>query len=211
MNVQIETGLLRFEEMGLSFMEANLESFLADQARQDACLLDMVSALIETEYIPCKERAIKSRLKLSAIPVKKRLEDFDLGWLKGGLTTAKFAELKSLAFIERKENVLLLGPSGLGKTYLSRRLPTKHVLSDTPRISCRRLASWRLSCMPVRKVSSSANSCGSRNPMYSSSMRSATKTIRPNRPISFFRLSMQGMYTDRSSSRPTSPLANGRK
>ncbi len=88
---------------------------LADQARQDVSLLDMVAALIETEYIPRKERAIKSRLKLSAIPVKKRLEDFDLGWLKGGLTAAKFAELKTLAFIERKENVLLLGPSGLGK------------------------------------------------------------------------------------------------
>jgi DNA replication protein DnaC len=118
MNVQLETAVFRLEEMGLSFMAANLESFLADQARKDASLLDMVSALIETEYVPRKERAIKSRLKLSAIPVKKRLEDFDIGWLKGGLTSSKFAELKTLAFIERKENVLLLGPSGLGKTHL---------------------------------------------------------------------------------------------
>jgi DNA replication protein DnaC len=118
MNVQLETASLRLEEMGLSFMAANLETFLADQARKDESLLDFVSSLIETEYIPRRERAIKSRLKLSAIPAKKKLEDFDLSWLKGGLTSAKLAELKSLSFVERKENVLLMGPSGLGKTHL---------------------------------------------------------------------------------------------
>ncbi len=70
MNIQLETATTRLEEMGLSFMSANLESFLADQSRKEGSLLDMVSALIETEYIPRKERAIKSRLKLSAIPAK---------------------------------------------------------------------------------------------------------------------------------------------
>lgn len=118
MNVQLETATLRLEEMGLSFMAASLESFLSDQARKDGSLLDIVSGLIDTEYVPRKERAIKSRLKLSAIPAKKRLDDFDLSWLKGGLSASKLAELKTLSFIERKENVILLGASGLGKTHL---------------------------------------------------------------------------------------------
>lgn len=118
MNVQLETATMRLEEMGLSFMAANLESFLADQSRKDGSLLDIVSGLIETEYVPRRERAIKSRLKLSAIPAKKRLDDFDLSWLKGGLSASKLSDLKTLSFIERKENVILLGASGLGKTYL---------------------------------------------------------------------------------------------
>jgi DNA replication protein DnaC len=118
MNIQMETVTLRMEEMGLSFMAANLESFLADQSRKEQSILDLTAALIETEYIPRKERAIKSRLKLSAIPAKKRIDDFDLTWLKGGLSAAKLAELKSLSFIERKENVILMGASGLGKTHL---------------------------------------------------------------------------------------------
>jgi len=118
MNIQMEIVTGRLEEMGLSFMAANLESFLADQSRKESSILDIISAFIETEYIPRKERAIKSRLKLSAIPVKKRLDDFDLSWLKGGLTASKLAELKTLSFIERKENVILLGASGLGKSHL---------------------------------------------------------------------------------------------
>lgn len=118
MNVQVETATTRLEEMGLSFMAANLESFLAEQALREGSLLDVISAFIETEYVPRKERAIRSRLKLSGIPAKKRLEDFDLSWLKGGLSASRLAELRSLRFVERKENIVFLGPSGLGKTHL---------------------------------------------------------------------------------------------
>jgi DNA replication protein DnaC len=106
------------EDMGLSFMAAGLESFLSDQSRKEGSFLDLVAALIDIEYVPRKERAIKSRVKLSGLPMKKRLDDFDLSWIKGGLTATQLAELKSLRFVERKENVILLGPSGLGKTHL---------------------------------------------------------------------------------------------
>jgi DNA replication protein DnaC len=60
----------------------------------------------------------RTRLKVSGLPGIKQLDDFDLSWLKGGLTEKKFKELSSLAFIQRKENVILMGPSGLGKTHL---------------------------------------------------------------------------------------------
>jgi DNA replication protein DnaC len=118
MNAQLASVSGRLEDMGLSFMAANLESFLADEGRKDSSVLDLISAFVDTEYVPRRERAIRSRLKLSAIPSKKLLDDFDLSWLKGGLSQAKLAELKSLRFIERKENVLLMGASGLGKTHL---------------------------------------------------------------------------------------------
>ncbi len=118
MNVQLETVTTRLEDMGLSFMAAGLESFLADEGRKESSLLEIIAGLVDTEYVPRKERAIKSRIKLSALPCKKRIDEFDVSWLKGGLTASKLAELKSLRFIERKENVLLLGASGLGKTHL---------------------------------------------------------------------------------------------
>jgi DNA replication protein DnaC len=46
------------------------------------------------------------------------LEDFDPGWLKVGLTGRPLEKFSSLSFLERKENVILMGPSGLGKTHL---------------------------------------------------------------------------------------------
>lgn len=108
----------RMEELGLSFMASGLESFVADQARTQTTLLDSIHALVDLEYLARKERTARTRLKLSGMPQSKHLEDFDMSWLKGGLPRERFEELKSLAFVERKENVLLLGPSGVGKTHL---------------------------------------------------------------------------------------------
>ena len=116
--VTMETAARRMEELGLSFMAAGLESFLSEKSRQDAPLMEAIADLIELEYIPRKERMAKTRLKVSGIPQIKRLEDFDLSWLKGGLTERKFKELGSLSFLARQENVILMGPSGLGKTHL---------------------------------------------------------------------------------------------
>ena len=104
-NVKLITLKERMEELGLSFMAAGFDSFLEEQARNENTLLDRIYDLVETELIPRKERAGKTRLKISAIPQYKTLEAFDLSWLKGGLTQEKFNELSTLSFVERKENV----------------------------------------------------------------------------------------------------------
>ena len=117
-NITTELVKERMEKLGLSFMAAGFDSFLSDQSRREDSLLELLTDLIDLEYHPRKERMARTRLKVSGIPVHKRLEDFDLSWLKGGLTQKKFNELSTLSFIERKENIILLGPSGLGKTHL---------------------------------------------------------------------------------------------
>jgi len=108
----------RLESLGLNVLSASLESYLSDPARRDETLLESLNSFIDIEYCIRKERSAKTRIKVSGMPGVKRLEDYDISWLKGGLTSAKFKELSTLAFIERKENILLLGPSGLGKTHL---------------------------------------------------------------------------------------------
>jgi len=108
----------RMEELGLGFMAASLESFLSEQAGKSQTFTQSLSALLDIEYSARKERTARTRLKLSGMPQTKGFEDFDLSWLKGGMTRERFEELKSLAFVERKENVLFLGPSGVGKTHL---------------------------------------------------------------------------------------------
>ncbi len=91
-----ETGLgisalvSRMEELGLVFMASGLESFVADQARSETTLLESIRVLVDLEYVARKERTARTRLKLSGMPQSKRLEDFDLSWLKGGLPRERF-------------------------------------------------------------------------------------------------------------------------
>lgn len=118
MNMPMEQLKARMDDLGLTFMAAGLETFLNDPAQQKKNLVELFTDLLELESIPRKERSARSRLKLSGIPHHKTLEDFDIDWIKGGITSSQISELSTLSFISRKQNVILMGPSGLGKTHL---------------------------------------------------------------------------------------------
>lgn len=118
MNTQNITISNRLEYLGLPILANSLESFLSDPSRAEETLLESLNAFFDIEYCLRKERSARTRIKVSGMPSIKCLEDYDLSWLKGGLSTSQFKELSSLSFIERKENIVLLGPSGLGKTHL---------------------------------------------------------------------------------------------
>ena len=141
MNALSETVGTRMQEMGLQFMAASLESYLEEQSHSDKTLLQSLADLLELEYLPRKERAARSRLKLSGMPAVKRLEDFDISWLKGGLSARQLAELSSLSFIGRNENVVLMGPSGLGKSHLMLALGYKACMTE--------FTVWYTSCIDL--------------------------------------------------------------
>ena len=143
-DMKLRTMMGRMEELGLSFMAAGFESYLAEKSREDVPLVEAIVDLIELEYIPRKERMAKTRLKVSGLPQIKRLEEFDLSWPKGGLTEKKFQELSALSFIARKENVILMGPSGIGKTHLMLALAYKACMSG--------YTAYYLSCMDLIEV-----------------------------------------------------------
>jgi DNA replication protein DnaC len=140
----VQTVTDRMEELGLLFMAAGFESYLAEKSRDDIPLVDAIADLIELEYIPRKERMAKTRLKVSGLPQVTRLEEFDLSWPKGGLTEKKFQELSRLSFLPRKENVILMGPSGIGKTHLMIALAYKACMTG--------YTAYYLSCMDLIEV-----------------------------------------------------------
>lgn len=65
-----------------------------------------------------KESAIRSMVKVGAFPYIKELKDFDFDF-QPSINKTQILELENLSFIEKAENIVFLGPSGVGKTHLA--------------------------------------------------------------------------------------------
>jgi len=90
---------------------------LADEARrakQDCA--QFLESLLEGEWQIRLEKLQARRIKEARFPLKKYLADFKRDKYDA-VFSPKFDELETLAFIKNKENIILLGTSGAGKTH----------------------------------------------------------------------------------------------
>ena len=74
------------------------------------------------------ESSVKAKIAKSRLPYLKTIEEFDFSY-QPGLKEREVIRLNSLEFIERKGNVIFLGPPGVGKTHLSVGLAMKACIS----------------------------------------------------------------------------------
>jgi len=82
--------------------------------------------LLSSEKMERRRKSGEMRLKLSKLPHRKTLEDFDFSF-QPSIDKRQVDELATLDFAKRAENVILLGPPGVGKTHLAVGLALKAV------------------------------------------------------------------------------------
>jgi DNA replication protein DnaC len=101
-----------------------LEDVVRSAQTQGHSHLQVLDALLEEE-VACKEqRRLDTALKISGLPFVKTLDDFDFTF-QPHLDRQMVNALFDLTFLSRKENVLFLGPPGVGKTHLAVALAVK--------------------------------------------------------------------------------------
>ena len=92
---------------------------LADRAREQAWSYErFAEALLSTEVSARDSHGGEGRIKAARFPARKTLEEFDFTFQRSVKKTV-VEHLGQLDFLHAKENVILLGPPGTGKTHLA--------------------------------------------------------------------------------------------
>jgi DNA replication protein DnaC len=116
------------EQLKLARVGAQWPALAQDAARGEASFADFLEKVLASELVARDERRANTLLKLATMPAVKTLEQFDWSHA-GGAPKPQIQELAHLAFVQRAENVVLLGPSGVGKTHIALALGHRAVMA----------------------------------------------------------------------------------
>lgn len=106
------------QRLGLGTMATQLPHVAQDAAREELSYTDFFERLLQAEHRERQERSRTLLTRTAGFPSIKTLEQYDFGFATGA-PKKLLSELASLTFVERAENIVLLGPSGVGKTHLA--------------------------------------------------------------------------------------------
>jgi DNA replication protein DnaC len=102
----------------LPTMHAECEAAAARCARENVDHLGFLLRLCERELLERESRAAQRRLKAARFPTVKTLEGFDFA-AAPRLNRPLVLELLRCEYLDRRENLLLVGGPGTGKTHLA--------------------------------------------------------------------------------------------
>ncbi|MCS4511930.1 IS21-like element helper ATPase IstB [Xylophilus ampelinus] len=116
------------EQLKFARLGSDWPALAQDAARDGASFADFLEKVLASEQVAREERKRAVLMRLATMPTIKTLEQFD--WAQaGGAPKAQIVELGHLAFVERAENVVMLGPSGVGKTHIALALCQRAVMA----------------------------------------------------------------------------------
>ncbi|AAM06496.1 IS21-like element ISMac9 family helper ATPase IstB [Methanosarcina acetivorans] len=102
----------------LNTIEEVLDNYLEIAARDSKTTMEVLDYLFEQEKKYREAAAIERKMKSAAFPVKKTLEEFDFEFQKS-IDKKAIEDLATLRFVHNLENVVFLGPPGVGKSHLA--------------------------------------------------------------------------------------------
>jgi DNA replication protein DnaC len=117
-------GLL--EKLKMETLSAQVDTLLEQAAKRDVGYREFLIDALKTEWHGRNLKTTEGRMRLARFPWIKTVEAFDFSF-QPSIDRKVVRELSGLSFVERAENVIFLGPPGVGKTHLAIALGVKAV------------------------------------------------------------------------------------
>jgi DNA replication protein DnaC len=109
------------KKLRMSGVMQTLDLRMKQAADEDLAMSEFLFRLLADEVERREAKQLSVRLRRASFEHAKTIEDFDFAF-NGTVPKAKVLELATCAFVERHDNVLIIGPTGVGKSHLAQAL-----------------------------------------------------------------------------------------
>lgn len=106
------------EKLKLLYIKGAAESEAKSALEGSESHLDFLENLLRQEVLTKESRSIETKIKKAKFPFIKTKDDFDFNAVEN-LDIARLNDLFKGDYVEKNQNVIMLGPSGTGKTHLA--------------------------------------------------------------------------------------------
>lgn len=102
----------------LTLLKNTVESTIHQAQIDKPSYLEYTRDLLKREILKRQETDYQRRLKMAQIPTNHNLDDYDFNF-SSGVSKPELVQLRELMWLEQNYNIVLMGPSGTGKSYLA--------------------------------------------------------------------------------------------
>lgn len=113
-----ETILQKMKQMKLHGMAAAFKTSLDDGRKVNLTADEMISFLVESEWDDRNNRRIERRIRTARFRYKANIEQIDFT-IDRNLEKNLMNRFAECTFIEKNENILITGSTGIGKSYIA--------------------------------------------------------------------------------------------
>lgn len=106
------------DQLGLVGIAQNFDTLAQQAVEKQWTLSEYLQACLQAEQALRTQRTRNMLVRFAGFPAIKTLDAYDFDFAVGA-PKAAIDQLATLAFVHRRENVVFLGPSGVGKTHLA--------------------------------------------------------------------------------------------
>jgi DNA replication protein DnaC len=122
--VLVEQTLEKLDSMRLHGMAKALRQWLEQPKGKDISPADLVGLLADAEWLYRENRKLELRLRNAKLKQSACVEDIDYAHARG-LSKAVVLDLATSRWAQAHQNIILTGPTGVGKSYIACALAQK--------------------------------------------------------------------------------------